>query len=188
MNAYDTLMKPLEISVLAKIRQNLIPIASGNVLELGYGTGINFQYYDPASVTSLSAIDIRSRPVAETKARFPVRFIEGRAEQLPFPDKNFDAVVETLVFCSVLDLQTSINEVLRVLKPGGIFVFLDHVKPAGKILSHLFGTVNTFWPKISGGCHLMREPDKLLEDAGLKIMKSRTTGHDIFHWGLGEKI
>jgi len=188
MNAYDTLMKPLEKSVLAKIRRNLIPMASGNVLELGYGTGVNFQYYDPSSVTSLSAIDIRSKPIARAKATFPVRFIEGRAEELPFPDKNFDTVVETLVFCSVPDLHESISEMLRVLRPGGIFIFIDHVKPPGKILSLLFGTVNIFWPHISGGCHLTREPDKLLEAAGLKIIRSGTSGHDIFHWGIGQKI
>lgn len=187
MNLYDTFMRPLEKNVLSDLREKLIPMASGDVLELGYGTGVNFRYYDRASVRSLSALDPHLRPVAKTRARFPVEFVEGRAENLPFPDRRFDTVVETLVFCSVQDLHQSIDEVFRVLRPGGIFIFIDHVKPQGRNLSFLFRAVNTFWPRIAGGCHLTREPDRFIAAAGFRIEKSGTAGRDIFHWGIGRK-
>lgn len=187
MNFYDTFMEPLEKNVLGELRKMIIPAASGSVLELGYGTGANFQYYNPASVKSLSALDPRSRPVAKTRAKFPVRFIQGYAEEIPFPDGHFDTVVETLVFCSVRNLNRSIAEVLRVLKPGGAFIFLDHVKPPEKGLSVLFSAMDVFWPKIAGGCHLTREPDRLIRSAGFRIEKSGTEGYGIFHWGIGRK-
>lgn len=188
MNIYDTIMKPLEKNILTEIREKLIPIASGNILELGYGTGVNFQYYDPASITDLFALDILSRSIARTKARFPIMFVEGHAEEIPFPDQYFDTVVETLVFCSVQNLNKSIDEVLRVLKPGGIFIFIDHVKPPERNLSFLFKAINIFWPTIAGGCHLTREPDKLIAAAGFRIEQSGTAGRDIFHWGIGRKV
>lgn len=181
-------MKPLEKNILTQIRERIIPTASGNVLELGYGTGVNFQYYDPASITALSVLDVRSRPIARTKARSPINFVEGRVEELPFPDNYFDTAVETLVFCSVQDLHASINEVFRVLKPGGSFIFIDHVKPSERNLSLLFRAVNTFWPRIAGGCNLTREPDKLIQAARFLIVESGTSCHDIFHWGIGRKI
>lgn len=187
MNIYDTIMKPLEKNVLTGIREKLIPTASGDVLELGYGTGVNFQYYNPASIRSLYALDKRLRSVAKTRARFPIRFVEGQAEQLSFPDECFDTVVETLVFCSVQDLHASIQEVLRVLKPGGIFIYIDHEKPPERNLSILFRAVNIFWSKMPGGCSLIREPDKLVQAAGFLIVESATSCHDIFHWGIGRK-
>ena len=187
MDLYDALMRPLEKNVLSELRRKLIPTASGTVLELGYGTGVNFPYYDSASVRSLSALDPRSKPIAKTRAGFPVEFVEGRAEKIPFPDEHFDTVVETLVFCSVRDPGKSIAEVLRVLKHGGIFIFMDHVKPPQKGLSFLFGAVNVFWPKITGGCHLTREPDRLIRAAGFHIEQSGAAGRDIFHWGIGRK-
>ena len=163
-------------------------MAFGNVLELGYGTGVNFQYYDPASITSLFALDKHLRPVAKTKARFPVKFVQGRAEKIFFPDHYFDTVVETLVFCSVQNLHESIDEVLRVLKPGGIFIFVDHVNPPERNLSFLFRAAYTFRPKIAGGCNLTREPNKLIEAAGFIVERFGTSGHEVFHWGIGRKV
>lgn len=187
MNIYDIFMSPLEKRVLAKIRKNIIPRAFGNVLEIGYGTGVNFQYYNPVSIKSISALDIQSTFSVKTKAKLPIGFFEGRAENLPFLDGSFDTVVETLVFCSVENLDTVINEVLRVLKPGGIFIFIDHVLPEKKILASLFKITNTVWPKIAGGCNLTREPHKLIEDAGFVIEQSGRSCHNVFRWGVGRK-
>lgn len=185
MNIYDIFMSPLEKSVLARIRKKIIPRALGNVLEIGYGTGVNFQYYNPVSVKSISALDIKS--TLSVKAKLPIKLYEGRAENLPFADESFDTVVETLVFCSVESLDTAISEVLRVLKPGGIFIFIDHVLPEKKGHASLFKVTNTVWPKIAGGCNLTREPHKLIEAAGLVIDQSGRSGHDVFRWGIGRK-
>lgn len=187
MNIYDIFMSPLEKRILTRIRKNIIPRAFGNVLEIGYGTGVNFQYYNLSTVKSISALDTQSTSTVKMKTELPIQFFEGRAEDLPFLDEAFDTVIETLVFCSVNKLDNAINQVLRVLKPGGIFIFMDHVLPEKKSMASLFKATNTVWPKIAGGCNLTREPHKLIEASGLVIEQSGKSGHDIFRWGIGRK-
>lgn len=186
MNFYDAFMSPLEKIILAKIRRNIIPLAFGNVLEIGYGTGVNFQYYNRSSVKNLSALDMHPASSVKTKATLPVKFFEGQAENLPFAKESFDTVVETLVFCSVESLNTAISEIRRVLKPGGIFIFMDHVMPEKKGLAFLFNITNTVWPKIAGGCSLTREPHKAIEAAGFFIEQAGGSGHDVFRWGIAK--
>lgn len=188
MNIYDVLMSPLEKRILARIRKNIIPMASGNVLEIGYGTGVNFQYYSSASIKNLSTLDIQSTSSIKAKTKFPVDFFEGRAENLPFADESFDTVVETLVFCSVEDLDKAISEVLRVLKRSGLFIFIDHVLPENKELASLFRVTNTIWPKIAGGCNLTREPHKAIKAAGFYIEESGSSGFEVFRWGVAKKL
>mgnify|MGYP001036736097 CR=1 FL=1 len=187
MEIYDIFMLPLEKRILARIRKAIIPRAIGNILEVGYGTGVNFQYYNSASIKNLSALDIQSTSSAKAKATFPVDFFVGQAENLPFTDESFDTVVETLVFCSVEDMDKAISEVLRVLKPGGLFIFIDHVLPENKELASLFRASNTVWSKIAGGCNLTREPHKHIRVAGFIIEQSGSSGHRIFRWGIGRK-
>lgn len=186
MNLYDILMSPLEKSMLIEIRKNIIPRAFGNVLEIGYGTGVNFAYYSTAAVEKLSALDTKISAL-KVPLELPLEFFEGQAENLPFKDESFDTVVETLVFCSVKNLEKAIKEVVRVLKPGGLFIFMDHVLPEEKDLATLFKATNTVWSKIAGGCNLTREPHKLIKAAGLIIEQTGASGHDIFRWGIGRK-
>lgn len=186
MNLYDVFMSPFEKTMLTKVRKNIIPRAFGHVLEIGYGTGVNFQYYNRANVKKITALDTQSSTVSNS-TELPVEFFEGQAENLPFEDEIFDTVVETLVFCSVKNLDAAIHEVLRVLKPGGIFIFMDHVLPEDKNMAALFKATNTVWPKIAGGCNLTREPHKLITATGLQIEQSGKVGHDIFRWGIGRK-
>ncbi|WP_425802934.1 class I SAM-dependent methyltransferase [Desulfitobacterium sp. Sab5] len=187
MNFYDIFMSPLEKGILTEIRKNIIFQAYGNVLEIGYGTGVNFQYYNPALIKNLIGLDQKTSFELKTAAPFPVQLIKGQAENLPYPDESFDTVVETLVLYSVKKLDIVINEVLRVLKPGGIFIFIDHVLPENQNLSSLFKAANTFWPKIASGCNLTREPHKLINSSGFTIEQSGTSGYDIFRWGIGRK-
>lgn len=158
------------------------------MLEIGYGTGVNFQYYNPSAVKSISALDIKPAATKKTKENLPINFYTGRAESLPFENESFDTVAETLVFCSVENLNTAISEVLRVLKPNGLFIFIDHVQPENKELACLFKAANTVWPKIAGGCNLTREPHKLIQAAGFIIEQSGSSGFDIFRWGIGRKV
>ncbi|MEA4902982.1 class I SAM-dependent methyltransferase [Desulfitobacterium sp.] len=186
MNFYDLFMSPLEKNILAKIRKDIISKAFGNVLEIGYGTGVNFQYYNHTAVKSISALDIKPSALV-VKTEIPLNFFEGKAEDLPFVDESFDTVVETLVFCSVKNPKNAVKEVWRVLKPGGLFIFTDHVLPEGKNMAALFKATNTIWPKIAGGCNLTREPHKLIEASGFVLEESGKSGHDIFRWGIGRK-
>lgn len=187
MTIYDLFMTPLENRILSRIRSNIISKAYGSVLEIGYGTGANFRYYNPALISQLYALELCTNDIAKSKASFSVEFSEGRAEMLPFEAAFFDSVVETLVLCSVENLSESIGEVFRVLKPGGFFIFIDHVLPERKGLASLFKATNIFWPRIAGGCSLTREPHKAIEAAGFSIEESGSSGFDVFRWGIAKK-
>lgn len=187
MNIYDIIMLPLEKKILKDIRREIIPKAYGNVLEIGYGTGANFPFYNIDEVSRFSALDLHAGHISRQNRGLSVEFFEGCAESLPFSDNLFDTVVETLVFCSVEDLESSIGEVFRVLKPGGTFIFIDHVLPPNKRLAHLFKAINKVWPKIAGGCNLTREPHLIIDGKGFQMKKSGGSGFDIFRWGVAQK-
>ncbi len=161
MNIYDLLISPLEMSLLSKIRKELISCARGDILEIGVGTGVNFKYYSYNSINTLTAINMDFNKQAQKRAPSFVTFLNSPAEKLPFKSQSFDTVIETLVLCSVKDISKVIAEIERVLKPGGFFIFLDHALPTSPRIATIFKGLNLFWPHISGGCNLNREIFKL---------------------------
>ena len=101
MNFYDIFMAPLELALLKKIRKKIIPQAKGKVLEIGFGTGANLSFYLFPEITELHALDIKPSKKVHPK----IIYHESSAEELPFNNESFDAVVTTLALCSI-DLQT----------------------------------------------------------------------------------
>lgn len=162
-NIYDKFMAPLEERWLARYRRLLMPYAKGRVLEVGFGTGVNLKYYDFSAVESLTALDMKTEKEIEPAEKHPVRFVKGEAEVLPFEDSSFDSVVETLVLCSVKDIEKSVSEFLRVLKPGGTLIFIDHVLPARPLMAKVFKGVDVIWTKITKSCSLIKEPHLIIE-------------------------
>lgn len=184
---YDALMAPLENRWLAKHRALLMAYADGNVLEIGFGTGANLNHYNPEKIKSLTVLDVDQHKSISDSTSFKITYVTGRAENLPFKDESFDTVVETLVFCSVSDLDASVLEVLRVLKPGGKFIFMDHVLPEQNLLAAVFKGVNVVWPHIAQGCNLTREPHLVIEKCKLDSMESGTFANGVFRYGVVEK-
>lgn len=164
MNFYDVLMSPLEIRVLKALRRKCVAHAKGHVLEIGIGTGANFPYYRQKQIASFTGMDVALAKALAGKGNGK-KFVTGTAEQLPFSDASFDTVVATLVLCSVQNLQKSITEIKRVLKPGGHFVFIEHILPHGPHLAAAFTAVNRPWAALAGGCNLTRTTDSLLQQA-----------------------
>lgn len=125
---FNLFMKPFEKRALSKRRKELIPKVYGNVLEIGAGTGVNFDYYSSNKLVKLTVLDlkfnsfIRSKPLNK---KIKINYIEGSAEELPFEDETFDCVVSTLIYCSVENPQRALSEVYRVLKPGGKCILLN---------------------------------------------------------------
>jgi ubiquinone/menaquinone biosynthesis C-methylase UbiE len=198
MNFYDLFMLPLEKIALRKYRRILISKAQGHVLEIGFGTGANLEFYPGNELKSLTAIDLdvsnadsflsKASPESSKEVKRKISFTSGKSEELPFTKESFDTVVETLVFCSVEDLSKSISEVHRVLKPGGIFLFMDHVLPEKKPWKGLFMQINPLWIHLAHGCHLTRSPHRLLEQAGFEILHIGSFGKNIFRYGTAKKI
>jgi ubiquinone/menaquinone biosynthesis C-methylase UbiE len=143
------------------------------VLELGAGTGSNLGHY-PAAVERLVVSEpdppMRAR-LGEAAARqappFPVEVSAASAGHLPFADASFDAVVATLVLCSVPDPAAALTEVRRVLRPDGMFVFIEHVaatdRPSRLRWQQRFEPV---WKRVAGGCHLTRDTEQLIRESG----------------------
>jgi ubiquinone/menaquinone biosynthesis C-methylase UbiE len=129
---YDRFSKGMEDAGLAEMRRNLIERASGDVLEIGGGTGANLSYYG-AGVESLTVTE-PERPMLkrlERKAREQnshATILRAPAEDLPFEDASFDTVVSTLVLCGVDDQPRAVRELRRVLRPGGRLIFIEHVR------------------------------------------------------------
>lgn len=146
---------------VAKARSRIVPRAHGQVLELGCGGGINLDHYDRSRVERLSGIDPSPQLLegarAAAKARgIAVDFRSGYAEALPFADGAFDTVLTTFTLCSVQDTDMVLSEMRRVLKPGGVILFLEHGAAPDSGPARWQRRIEPVWKKIAGGCHLTR--------------------------------
>jgi ubiquinone/menaquinone biosynthesis C-methylase UbiE len=172
--AYDRLMHASEEACLTAWRRELLGYASGEVLEVGAGTGINLSHY-PASLQRLvlAEPDPFMRAKLERRLRLSGRLAEiseASASALPFPDASFDTTVSTLVLCSVPDPEQVLREIRRVLRIGGRFLFLEHVA-AEKWPDRLKWQrrIEPLWRRIFGNCHLVRQTGESIRAAGFRI-------------------
>ena len=170
---YDRVLEGAERAGLRDWRRALLERARGEVLELGAGTGGNLALYPPG-VTRLVLCepDRHMREMLRRKlaARPDVQVLDAPAEALPVPAQSFDTVVGTLVLCSVKDPGRVVSEIHRVLRPGGSFLFLEHIAaPSGTWTRRAQGVLEPVWRRLAGNCHLTREPGPLLEAAGFVL-------------------
>jgi ubiquinone/menaquinone biosynthesis C-methylase UbiE len=155
-------------------RQITLAQARGNVLEIGFGTGLNLRYY-PAAVTKLTALDSENfRPdVVQkriAKARFPVEQVQLDAGgQLPFADASFDTVVTTWTLCSIANVDAALLEMKRVLKPDGTLLFCEHGRSEDVKTARWQDRLNPLQKIVGCGCNMNRAMDVLLQKAGFKI-------------------
>ncbi len=190
MPLYDFIMKPLEKKFLEDARRSLMHYANGSVLEIGAGTGANLPFYPFNRIKRLDILDLAIDPVIR-EFNYPesvsARFFEGSAESLPFPDQHYDFVVITLVLCSVTDQGSSLSEVMRVLKPGGHFIYIEHKLPERGLRRNLFRRLTPVWKKVANNCHLNRRTVDAIEAAGFEQLELHPLFKDIFVGGLAKK-
>jgi ubiquinone/menaquinone biosynthesis C-methylase UbiE len=173
---YDRITAGTERAGLGEMRRELLESAAGRVLELGAGTGHNLEHYTDA-VTELVLAEPdphMARRLRERLARHPgiagrASVINAPAEHLPFDDGGFDAVVATLVFCTVDDPVRALAEARRVLVEGGKLLFLEHVRSARPGLARWQDLLRRPWGFVAAGCHPNRATDQLLAGAGFWI-------------------
>lgn len=163
---------------LAALRTELLADLSGDVVEIGCGNGRNFARY-PAAVTSVTAVEpephLRGLAVrAALDAPVPVTVVPGVAEALPLADASCDAAVLCLVMCSLPDRPAALAEVLRVLRPGGVLAFLEHVRAETPVLRSVQRVVDaTVWPLLVGGCHTSTDAVGDIAAAGFEVTRLR---------------
>jgi ubiquinone/menaquinone biosynthesis C-methylase UbiE len=179
---YDFVLKPLEAAQLSQLREKLLSSATGKVLEVGAGTGLNFSHY-PAEVQVIATDNDESMmtPAKRRGAKSHIKLEVADAQELPYPDQEFDTVVATLVFCSIPDPDKALREVYRVLKPEGSFLLLEHVRRNTPVVGKILDTLTPAWKHIAGGCHLNRDPQKTINQLGFK-----TESKEVIWKGLGK--
>jgi ubiquinone/menaquinone biosynthesis C-methylase UbiE len=172
---YDRIMAGSEAACLARWRRELLAELHGRVLEVGAGTGASIPCY-PESVNELilAEPDPHMRRLLEARlgAQDRVTVIADSIEALSCPDASFDAVVCSLVLCSVASAPRALDELSRVLRPGGALVFIEHVaadaddEPRRLRWQHRLEPV---WKRVAGNCHLTRDTERAILEAGFEI-------------------
>jgi len=169
-STYDAFMSFFEKRELGTQRQILMKSAKGRVLEIGSGTGVNLKYYDFQGIDSLILSDFKLNPLLSTQVKKlnqdSIDIKSFSVESLPFEDDSFDTVVVTLVFCSVYNVSNGLNEIKRVLKNDGKFIFIEHVLPEKQPLKEVFNTVTPIWKVLASNCHLNRDFLESLNESG----------------------
>ncbi|WP_336213411.1 class I SAM-dependent methyltransferase [Nonomuraea sp. LPB2021202275-12-8] len=171
----DPATTDLRIRLLAGLR--------GRVLEVGAGNGLNFPHY-PAGVTEVVAVEPEHllRAAAERAAAtapVPVVVVPGHAGSLPFDADSFDAVVLSLVLCSVPDQRVTLAEVRRVLRSGGELRFFEHVRSPSPVRGLLQDLITPLWRRLAGGCRPNRETAAAIEAGGLVVEEHQRFVHHL---------
>jgi ubiquinone/menaquinone biosynthesis C-methylase UbiE len=170
---YDRIMAAPEKAVLRGHRATLVGRASGDVLEIGGGTGANLPFYGP-QVARL-VLSEPERPMAQRLERkladrsLPASVVGAPAEQLPFEDASFDFVVSTLVLCTVVDPARALAEIHRVLKPTGQLLFLEHVRSDDPGLARWQDRLHGVQVRVGHGCHCNRRTLQNMQLAGFSV-------------------
>tara|TARA_Y100000816_G_scaffold73523_1_gene49488 strand:- start:1190 stop:1888 length:699 start_codon:yes stop_codon:yes gene_type:complete len=156
-------------------RKKIIPNAKGKVLEIGIGPGSNLKHYDNQKVTSILGIDPSEElnQIAQKRAEknnLKVEFLIESASSLSVESNSIDTVVSTYALCSIPEPQETLQEIKRVLKGEGVFIFSEHGLSPNKRVSFIQNITDFFYPKIAGGCHTNRNIEKLISDNGFQFL------------------
>jgi ubiquinone/menaquinone biosynthesis C-methylase UbiE len=155
-------------------RWDLLGEVQGRALEIGCGWGHNFGYYPGAAAVTACDVDpgrVRAAGRRFEAARIPLSV--GDAQRLAWPDGAFDAVVGTLVFCSIPGPEQALAEARRVLRPGGRLFLIEHVRSHHAWLGGLQDALAPAWEWVTGGCHLNRDTEAAVRAAGFDLDRLR---------------
>lgn len=155
-------------------RKKVVPLCEGRVLEVGMGSALNLPYYDREKVEFIwglepsEAMREKSRPNIESSG-LEVKLIDLPGEQIPLEDNSVDSILLTYTLCTIPDWPTALQQMRRVLKPGGRLVFTEHGEAPDEGVLKWQNRMNPLWKKLAGGCNLNRKIPQLLTDSGFAI-------------------
>lgn len=155
-------------------RQKVVPQAAGRVLEIGIGSGLNLAFYDRGRVAKLWGLEPSEelRRVARERAKaagMDVEFLGLPGEQIPLEDASVDTVVTTYTLCTIPGVERALDEMRRVLVPGGSMLFSEHGRAPDVDVARWQDRLDPFWGHVSGGCHLNRAIPDLIRGAGFRM-------------------
>lgn len=157
-----------------KTRAQVVPKASGRVLEIGIGTGLNLGFYDAEKVSTIVGVDPAAQMQGLARQRaaaidIPVEMIALELGQIQAADASFDSIVCTFTLCTIPDPLAALQEMRRVLKPGGQFLFGEHGRAPDLKVRAWQDRLTPLWRPLAGGCHLNRDIPALLKAGGFRL-------------------
>jgi ubiquinone/menaquinone biosynthesis C-methylase UbiE len=161
------------------IRQRLVAMAQGKVLEIGVGPGVNFVHYDPAKVTKVYALEpnpgmIRMAEQQCRRTELDIEFLDLPGERIPLADGSVDTVVSTFTLCTIPGVVEAIRGIGRVLKPGGKFIFFEHGLSPDPQVRRWQELTEPLFQWAFEGCHVTRDIPLLIKQGGFKIEQMDT--------------
>ena len=181
MGFYDRYVLPPLINLACsskpnmKQREKVVPLAEGEVLEIGMGSGLNLPFYDTRKVRKLWGLEPSEgmRKLARKKllgSELEVEMIDLPGEEIPLDANSVDTVVVTYTLCTIPDPQRALRGVQRVLRPGGKLLFCEHGVAPDEDVRRWQDRLNPIWRRFSGGCDINRDIPALLESSGFRIV------------------
>lgn len=167
------------MKAIKRQRQKVVPKATGQVLEIGIGTGLNMRHYDAAKVEKIIGLDPAMQMHRLARKRIEqsglsVELVGLPAEKIPLPDASIDTIVMTYTLCTIPEPVQALKEMRRVLKKGGKLLFCEHGVAPDAPVQKLQNRLQPLWGRLAGGCHLNRDIPALLQAGGFHVNEIET--------------
>ncbi len=181
MGIYDTYVLPHLIDLacgsgdIARQRSKIVPLASGRVLEVGMGPGLNLPFYDRDHVELVWGLEPsegmrrKAAPAIEA-SELDVRWLGLPGEEIPLDDDSVDTIVLTYTLCTIADPQRALDQMRRVLQPGGRLLFSEHGEAPDAAVRRWQHRIDPVWTRLAGGCHIIRPIPQLIEAGGFDLV------------------
>lgn len=170
--------KVMDRKDLREVRERVCADLAGEVVEIGFGTGLNVPFYRPA-VAKVAAVEpselcmrIAEPRITRTSANVEMAGLSGEA--LDLPSEQFDAALSTWTLCTIPNVYAALGELRRVLKPGGTFHFAEHGHAPDEAVARWQQRIEPPWKHLAGGCHLTRRISDLIDQAGFEVNRIDT--------------
>lgn len=185
MNLWNEYIAPPLVSLacsakpIVEQRQKVVPHATGTVLEVGFGSGLNLPFYDADKVDRLFALEphlaMRKRAAKRVEASpLEIEYLDLPGEEIPLDDEAVDTVLITYTLCTIPDVAKALGGMRRVLKPGGEMIFCEHGAAPDDGVAKWQRRLEPAWRAVFGGCHLTRRIPEMIGEAGFEVTDVET--------------
>ena len=160
-------------------RKKIVPKVSGNVLEIGIGSGLNLPHYNVSNISNITALDPAEELTDIAKKRISeldldIDVINCGAEEIPLESKSFDSILVTYTLCSIENLDDSMKEIRRVIKDDGTLFFCEHGIAPDLKTKNWQNRINPIWKRLMGGCNINRNIPEIISNSNLEIVDLET--------------